>query len=156
LILGQLAELKAGTDALKAGNEALQESLTRQEARYREELAALRKEFETRLTAYKTFPPELIKEVIKEEPVPTTVMSGSGSPPVDAFCKSDRLPDPPIFSGKRKDLPTFIRKLKYKLEGNADRYFSERARLLYAHSRLERDPVTLIDPLIDKDICTVN
>ena len=97
-----------------------------------------------------------MKEVIEEEPVPTTVMSGSGSPPVDAFCKSDRLPDPPIFSGKRKDLPTFIRKLKYKLEGNADRYFSERARLLYAYSRLERDPVTLIDPLMDKDICTVN
>ena len=53
MILEQLAELKAGTDALKAGNEALQENLVRQEARHHEELVTLRKEFESRLTAYK-------------------------------------------------------------------------------------------------------
>jgi hypothetical protein len=70
--------------------------------------------------------------------------------------KSDRLPDPPMFKGKRKDLPIFIRKLRYKLEGNADRYPTERSQLLYAHSRIEGDPVTLVDPLMDQDIHSVD
>ncbi|KAF2203565.1 hypothetical protein GQ43DRAFT_351697, partial [Delitschia confertaspora ATCC 74209] len=67
---------------------------------------------------------------------------------------TEKLPDPPMFSGRRKDLPAFKRKLLYKLEGNADRYASERARLIYAHSRLERDPVTLVDPLMEDQINT--
>ena len=176
LILSQLAELKAGNDALKAGNdalkagnEALREDLARQDARHREDLATLRKDFETRLAAH-----EVVASSTKTatprpgEASPTTVMPEGGSWPTSGtpqvtptdpsapFTKSDRLPDPPMFSGKRIDLSTFVRKLRYKLEGNADRYPTERARLLYAHSRLERDPVTLIDPLMDKDICTVD
>jgi hypothetical protein len=59
-----------------------------------------------------------------------------------------------MFTGKRKDLPNFIRKLQFKLEGNADRYKDERAKLLYAHSRLEGDPVTLVDPMLDEHIQT--
>ncbi|OCK72636.1 hypothetical protein K432DRAFT_316218, partial [Lepidopterella palustris CBS 459.81] len=69
---------------------------------------------------------------------------------------SDRLPDPPIFTGKRKNLPTFLTKLQYKLEGNADRYPTERARLLYVHLRLEGDVVILINLLMDRDIHTKN
>ncbi|OCK73810.1 hypothetical protein K432DRAFT_277564, partial [Lepidopterella palustris CBS 459.81] len=69
--------------------------------------------------------------------------------------RSDRLPDPPIFTGKRKNLPTFLTKLQYKLKGNANQYRTERARLLYAHLRLEGDVTTLVNPLIDRDINTV-
>jgi hypothetical protein len=70
--------------------------------------------------------------------------------------QTDRLPDPPLFNGQRKDLPAFVRKLRYKLEGNADRYPNERSRLLYAYSRLEKDAVALINPLMDKNVHTVD
>ncbi|KAF2134350.1 hypothetical protein P153DRAFT_274853, partial [Dothidotthia symphoricarpi CBS 119687] len=68
--------------------------------------------------------------------------------------RSERLPDPPAFNNKTKDLSLFLRKLRYKLEGNVDHFPEERSQLIYAHSRLERDPATLIDPLIGEDICT--
>jgi hypothetical protein len=35
---------------------------------------------------------------------------------------SARLPDLLAFKGKLKDLPSFLLKLQYKLEGNSDRY----------------------------------
>lgn len=60
-----------------------------------------------------------------------------------------------MFNSRRKDLNTFIQKLEFKLEQNADRYLTKRARLLYAHSRLEYDLLTLVVPLIDQDIRTV-
>jgi hypothetical protein len=69
--------------------------------------------------------------------------------------RTKRLPDPPMFTGKRKDLPLFITKLRYKLRGNADWYPDEQSKLIYAHSRLERDPATLVDPLMDCDITNV-
>lgn len=70
--------------------------------------------------------------------------------------RSERLPDPPAFSGKKKDLPLFLTKLRYKLKGNANRFPTKESRLIYAHSRLKHDPATLIDPLIGKDIVTVD
>jgi hypothetical protein len=61
-----------------------------------------------------------------------------------------------LFNSKRKDLPAFLRKLLYKLKGNLDQFPSKRSRLLYAYSCLNRDVVTLINSLIDKDISRVN
>ncbi|OCK72992.1 hypothetical protein K432DRAFT_314103, partial [Lepidopterella palustris CBS 459.81] len=67
---------------------------------------------------------------------------------------SDRLPDPPIFTRKQKNLPTFLTKLQYKLKGNTNQYLTKRARLLYAHLRLEGDVIILVNPLMDRDIYT--
>jgi hypothetical protein len=77
-----------------------------------------------------------LKKVVietKESLVPaTTQLSGNGlSPsqmtplttwtlPETARDCSNQLPNPPAFNSWRKDLPAFIRKLQYKLEGNAD------------------------------------
>jgi len=69
--------------------------------------------------------------------------------------RSDRLPDPPAFTGKRKDLPAFLSKLQYKLEGNSDRFPTPRSQLLYAYSRLEGDAATVVRPMMDTDIGTV-
>ena len=52
---------------------------------------------------------------------------------------SERLSDPPLFSGKKKDLAFFLTKLKFKLRGNADRFPDETSRLIYAHSSLTRN-----------------
>jgi hypothetical protein len=75
--------------------------------------------------------------------------------PPPALLRTECLPDPPMLTGKRKDLPLFITKLRYKLRGNADRYPDERSKLIYAHSRLKRDPPTLVDPLMNSDITNV-
>lgn len=68
---------------------------------------------------------------------------------------SEKLPDPPEFTGKARALYPFLSKLRYKLEGNADRYPTPRLRFLYAHSRLGGDAATLVRPLLDTDIKTV-
>ena len=86
----------------------------------------------------------------KPRPTPSTL------PDRESLQLSEKLPDPPIFSGKRKDLPAFLSRMKYKLEGNADRFTSPRSQLLYAHSRLEGDAATLVQPLMDTDITTAN
>ena len=82
-------------------------------------------------------------------PAPTVGPLASTQLPVT---RSDRLPDPPIFKGKRADLPGFLFKLSYKLEGNADRYPTPRSEFLYACSLLEGDAAELVRPLLDKDI----
>src|SRR5271170_2628109 len=55
------------------------------------------------------------------------------APPVQ-MTKSERLPDPEKFTGKREELRPFLAQLKNKLEGNADRYPTELERLRYALS----------------------
>jgi hypothetical protein len=164
LILAELA-------SIKEGNRVLQQTLAQQETQHRNDLVALRRDLEERLAVVQQSASRPKKVVIETEESPaleTTQKSGNGSspsqltPPTTRLpsepvpIRSDRLPNPPAFNGKRKDLPTFIRKLQYKLEGNADRFPTERSRLLYAHSRLDRDVVSLIDSLMDTDICNVD
>src|SRR6478735_1283743 len=91
----------------------------------------------------------------EESSEPSMTPSGDGLTTVKTVHLSDRLPDPPMFTGKRKDLPLFISRLRMKLEGNADRYPTKCAKLIYAHSRLDYDPATLADLLIGSDIATV-
>lgn len=150
----------------------LTDSLAKQEARHHEEMATMRKDFEERLdvvTQSARALPKVTFAHAEEEPVPDdTLRSGNGlsptiqTPPTtqtvayDKNIRSERLPDPPAFSGRKKDLPLFLTKLRYKLKGNADRFPTEESRLIYAHSRLEHDPATLIDPLMGKDIVTVD
>jgi hypothetical protein len=154
LILNQLQEIRLSNDQLRA-------VITNQEAVHQQQMAALRQEFEDRLAA-------------QQEPSPTPVAAGStpdtthptsgtgGStaepPAVPASTRpqlSERIPDPPMFSGKKKDLPLFLTKLQMKLKGNADRYPTAASRLIYAHSRLDTDPASLIDPLMNTNITTV-
>lgn len=150
----------------------LTDTLAKQEARHHEEMAAMRKDFEERLdivTQSARTLPKATSAKTEEEPAPgDTLKSGNGlsptiqtppttqTPAPDKNSRSERLPDPPAFSGKKKDLPLFLTKLRYKLKGNADRFPTEESQLIYAHSRLEHDPATLIDPLMGKDIVTVD
>lgn len=68
---------------------------------------------------------------------------------------SEKLPDPPVFTGRKKELTPFITQLRYKLEANGDRYPTARAKFLYAQSRISGDAAIILDPLYDKDVRTV-
>ncbi len=171
LILSQLnsiqadsALLRADSAALKASNEALLANLAEQENRHAQQILELRQELEAiKARSAPASTPAITRTNTEGEQARLTEPSGNGLKPATPptvnlkdLSRTDRLPDPPLFNGRRKDLPAFVRKLRYKLEGNADRYPNERSRLLYAHSRLEKDAVALIDPLMDKDIHNVD
>jgi hypothetical protein len=128
-------------------------TLANQETRHHEEMHQLRQELET-LKANSA--PEPTMSPASQTPASPTTPPTPVQPCTPAPLRSERLPDPPTFTGKRKDLPLFITKLRYKLCGNADRYPDEQAKLIYAHSRLERDPATLVDPLMDSDIKNID
>ncbi len=70
----------------------------------------------------------------------------SPTPPAPSVqTKSERLPDPEKFTGKRDELRPFLAQLKNKLEGNADRYPTESQRLRYALSRVAGDAAITVE-----------
>ena len=87
---------------------------------------------------------------------PTPVDRSTNPPTASIAPRSERLPDPPEFTGKKKYLPTFIRALRNKLEGNADRFTSPRAMFLYAQTRVTGDAALVLEPLYDRDVTNVD
>ena len=75
---------------------------------------------------------------------PTTPPPPPPAPPAQPT-KSERLPDPEKFTGKRNELRPFLAQLRNKLEGNSDRYPSDQERLRYALSRLSGDAAIMIE-----------
>ncbi len=62
--------------------------------------------------------------------------------------KSEKLPDPEPFNGKRDDLPSFVAGLRLKLLVNHDRYLTIRERLTYAFSRLTGSTKSQVLPFV--------
>ena len=60
--------------------------------------------------------------------------------------KSEKHPDPPMFTGTRKDLRPFVTKLRLKLHQNSDRYPTESDKVNYGISRLDGDAARTMDP----------
>lgn len=69
---------------------------------------------------------------------------------------SERLPDPSAFTGKRRDLLSFIDEMKNKLHGNADRFPTADEQFTYVRSRIQGEAATIIRPLLGNNITTVN
>src|SRR5271165_3235842 len=70
------------------------------------------------------------------DPAPV-LASTSVSVPASTLAKSEKIADPPLFSGKKPaELTSFLFLLRLKLSGNADRYPTEDSRASYAISRL--------------------
>ena len=60
---------------------------------------------------------------------------------------SEKLPNPPVFSGENKEeYESFVDKLRLKLTGNHDRYPTDQNKVDYAVSRLEGKAHDLIRP----------
>ncbi|KAF1934544.1 hypothetical protein EJ02DRAFT_329218, partial [Clathrospora elynae] len=126
---------------------AISTTLANQEARHHEEIEALRQELESlKINSRPPSPPPQTTLLLSTQPIQTTSL------PLQQRTK--RLPNPPMFTGKRKDLPLFLTKLCFKLCGNASQYPDEKSKLIYAHSQLEHDPATLVDPLLNSNIVT--
>jgi hypothetical protein len=119
-----------------------------------QENAALRQEIETIKSGSAEATPRVTltpPETEGQRPIARELVSGNGSKPANSGISpratpSERLPDPPVFKGQRKDLNTFLRQLRNKLRINADRYPSEDEKLSYAMSRLGGDAANLIEP----------
>jgi len=59
-----------------------------------------------------------------------------------------KIPDPPTFSGNRKELLPFLAKCQLKFEGQPSRFPTERSKILYAGSRLEGPAFQWFQPLL--------
>jgi len=58
------------------------------------------------------------------------------SQPIAMTAKPESIPDPPVFSGERKELRSFIAGLRLKVIGNASRFPTDQHQLIYAFGRL--------------------
>jgi hypothetical protein len=61
-----------------------------------------------------------------------------------------KIPDPPMFSGERKELLSFLTKCQIKFDGQPSRFPNERSKILYAGSRLEGPAFSWFQPLISQ------
>jgi len=144
----QLAEIqKSFTDALAQNQATLNQRQAEQETRHRQLIEDLQEEVRTLKMPTlgpqdRTPSPEMNTRNASPEPAVVTHPE-----PTTAPQRSERLPDPPIFTGKRRELRSFLSQLKNKLTGNADRYPTEANRLCYALSRLGGDAADLVEPL---------
>ena len=59
-----------------------------------------------------------------------------------------KIPDPPMFKGDRKELLPFLTKCQLKFEGQPSQFGDDRAKVLYAGTRLEGTPFSWFQPLI--------
>ena len=59
-----------------------------------------------------------------------------------------KIPDPPMFSGERKDLLSFLTKCQMKFDAQPSRFPEEKDKILYAGSRLDGTPFSWFQPLI--------
>ena len=80
----------------------------------------------------------------------------SGSEPQDTYerstGKSEKHPDPPIFSGNPVKWREFKTQLRVKLHVNRDRYSTSQSRLAYTVSRLQNNPLNIVQPKITNGI----
>jgi hypothetical protein len=144
----QLAEIqKSFTDALAQNQATLIQRQAEQDARHRQLIEDLQEEVRTLKMPTLGLPdrtPSPEMNTRNDSPEPAVVIHPE---PTTASQRSERLPDPPIFTGKRRELRSFLSQLKNKLTGNADRYPTEANRLCYALSRLGGDAADLVEPL---------
>lgn len=69
------------------------------------------------------------------------------SPPEDGrsrVSKSEKLPDPPHYTGKKEQLKPFLLELSIKLQMNNDRFANEQAKVLYSYTRMACDGVVMV------------
>jgi hypothetical protein len=149
--------LEAVKQQMSAMQEALVAAINQQNDKLdslAQDNASLRQEIEAIKSGSAGATPRVTLTPPETEGQPSIVqklVSGNGLKPANPETRprttpSERLPDPVVFKGRRKDLNTFLRQLRNKLRINADRYPSEDEKLSYAISRLGGDAANLVEP----------
>ena len=133
------SEISGALLALMNELNLLRNEIKAQEERSQQDMATLRAEMLSTPRASTPNPDLLVPSL-----PPTTPPPPLPAPPVQPT-KSERLPDPEKFTGKRNELRPFLAQLRNKLEGNSDRYPSDQERLRYALSRLSGDAAIMIE-----------
>ena len=133
------SEISGALLALMNELSLLRNEIKAQEERSQQDMATLRAEMFSTPRASTPNPNLLVPSLPLTTPPPPPP-----APPVQPT-KSERLPDPEKFTGKRNELRPFLAQLRNKLEGNSDRYPSDQERLRYALSRLSGDAAIMIE-----------
>jgi hypothetical protein len=95
-----------------------------------------------------TTPSSQAKDLV-DPPARTTPFTAPS--PSEHSMRSDKLPDPNVFTGDRKDLRRFLSQVSQKLRVNYDRYPTPAARLAYVSSRLSGPAYSQVLPHINSD-----
>ena len=133
------SEISGALLALMNELSLLRNEIKAQEERSQQDMATLRAEMFSTPRASTPNPDLLVPSLPLTTPPPPPP-----APPVQPT-KSERLPDPEKFTGKRNELRPFLAQLRNKLEGNSDKYPSDQERLRYALSRLSGDAAIMIE-----------
>lgn len=122
----------------------------------RDEIVSLKQEVESIKSKSAMAPPQILLTPPESNDLRFTdkePASGNGlfhanqtqSPPTRKE-RSERLPNPDAFTGKRAQLPEFLYALSNKLKGNADRYPEDNDKLQYALTRIKGEAAALVNP----------
>jgi hypothetical protein len=139
---------KSFIEALEQQRTTLTQQQAEQEARHQRTIEALQEEvrnLKIPMLGPQDRTPSPEANTRNASPEPAVVIHPAE--PTTAPIRSEKLPDPPVFTGKRRELRSFLSRLRNKLTGNADRYPTEANRLYYALSRLGGDAADLVEPL---------
>lgn len=150
-----LQDMRSARDKLAGTTEYQDTQLSKQS----EEIFQLRRKLETAMVAATpavstpasvptiALPAEAALAVATAE-TPITPAQSSASSRL-----SERLPDPAIFDGDRKDFRRFQAKIYQKMKTNADRFPTARERMSYVTNRLEGQAYAQILPFILEGEC---
>jgi hypothetical protein len=162
-LVEQMKQAQAQTaEQMKQMQASFVDALLKQSTETERQLQILQEEVATIKSASGT-PPKVVltpPEPNEQQLLDVPAVSGSGSCAMTSTTtqkafQSENLPDPPVFTGRKKDLIPFLTQLCYKLEGNKDQYPTPRSQFLYAQSQIGGDAATILNPLYDKDVATV-
>ena len=72
----------------------------------------------------------------------------AASAPVRASGPEPKIPDPPMYSGDKKELVQFLTKCRMKFEGQPSRFPNDRNKIIYVGTRLEGPAFSWFQPLM--------
>lgn len=91
-----------------------------------------------------------------EESTPDPDTTFNPEPAISSSGKSEKHPDPPIFNGNPAQWREFKTQLRVKLTVNYDRYKTSQSRLAYTVSRLQGNPLHIVQPKIINGVIAFN
>lgn len=150
-----LQDMRSARDKLAGTTEYQDTQLSKQH----EEIFQLRKKLETAMAAATpavSTPASVPTIALPAEAVPAVATAETPITPAQSSTSSrlsERLPDPAIFDGDRKDFRRFQAKIHQKMKTNADRFPTARERMSYVTNRLEGQAYAQILPFILEGEC---